>query len=259
MTRTATGFQDQTQELEYSNAAERLYCSPMVDGVTLSISGTPTWEVFPAGVTEDGTALSSGNATTEGARIYAPLNLSTTSTWSLRRYWGLFSVTQTTTSRVFKFRCYFDVVRVPLINRCPVGLDHIRGFHQEVDAMITNAAEPQASQAVDMYVLPAWRKTVSWVRAQGNRPGLISQPDVLLDVTRWQAIINFMRGNTRMRSDLRDQLVEEAKKELEEARSLVRLDYEPTDNADQTEVRAFNQPTILVGPDLKARNPYRSF
>ena len=247
MTFTDPGLQ-RVQEVTYGDSSVFTRCVPMVDGVLVTPSGTSTFAVYaPRG----DTVLASGNCTTDGTRLRATFNASSSSSYPLDRgFRCVFTIVSN--SITYRRVVLFDVVRVPLLDACPINLNHLKGFNVEVDAFLDQQIGTDAAaiaEATGLIITPAWERVLSFVESSGYRPALVSTPDVLVPLARaagYQQVSVYMM---RTPTDMRVLLLERADKAWEAAVKYTKLIYNTTDNNDQQEVRAWAQPRVFTGRD----------
>lgn len=247
MTFSAPGLQGRA-EVTYGDASVFVRLLPQVDGIVVTPTGTPTFAVYPPRST---TALTTGNCTTDSTRIRATFNVSSASDYPLDvGYRCVF--TFVSGGLTYRRTVLFDVVRCPLNDACPINLNHLKGFNVEVDGFIDQQYGTDASAiaaATELIVTPAWEDVLLYVSSQGFRPALVASPELLVPMARARGYMHIIRHMTRVQSDLRVLLMEEARKAWEFATAHTQLVYNLTDNNEQQQVRAWKQPRIFTGRD----------
>ncbi len=144
---------------------------------------------------------------------------------------------------------YFDVVRQPLYEFCPVSVEDLAGVHSEFDAALL--AQDQAHDAATRYIIPAWLDVLDWVRSKGRRPSLVSGPEVFRQLAKYGALKNLCLGLMRSPTDIRARLYEEFSKRYEEAKNTIVLNYREDDGVAPALESGWVQPALSHTPNLR--------
>lgn len=247
-----------TQEAQYNAASSynTLTCQVEVDGHAQAPSGTSTVSLYKPGAADDDPIVDAATATLDATTNILSYSFATTdiSAYPLQEHYRAV-FTFTVSSKTHKRVVLFDVVRTPIIHRCPVNPNHLRNVHAEFDRALAQhfsadtEAQANAKVARDL-IMPAWNECLDEVEVQGWRPALISSPDVLFNWCRYGALVNLARFLMREPNDLRAKLFDDFVERAGAASKKVTLRYQPGDSTSTEKIRGFSQPRLLVGPDI---------
>jgi hypothetical protein len=241
MTYTAPGFRG-IQELRYGATAQKVYLRAEADGATVTVSGTPTYEVFMNG---GDTAIASGNATNTSNTISASLDISDTSAYPLGRFYtARFTFTDGTTT--WNRDAIFDVVRIPTDDDIPCVLDDLRGMHTRIDAALTQVS--QTSDGQSRYIVPAWEDLRLFLEGNGINPTEINRAS-LTTIIRKMAGANIMRGLMQAPGDVFSVLADKYDAEAADAKQHIVAIGRTGDGLTTEKRRGMSQPSLLIGPD----------
>lgn len=232
------------QEVRYGATGQRLICWPEISGELVNPDASATVTIYNAA----GVALVSGASASEHASyyLYYDLNASSTSTFPLACDYAA-EFTFVSGSLTYVKRVLFDVVLLPLLPFCPVRVDDLKNAHSTIDAAITQAFE--STDFAGRFILPAWVEACQWVRAQGYRPGLISDATVLYQPTLHAALRNYWRARIQEPGDVAGQLAEQHGNAYTDALDRVVLKWDPSQSRAVETTRGLAQPRLLIGPD----------
>jgi hypothetical protein len=237
------------QEVTYGGNAEVLKCWPDVDGVTQGTLTTPTVDIYTPSAGRDATPLvTNGSCTEDGTthELSYTLNASTTSTWVLDAgYVAVFSWVKSSITHTV--RKLFDVVLVPLAHYPPLRIDDLKGIHKSVDQALTQLS---ITDGAARFILPAWEEILEWVRTQGFRPALITEPEALKTMLRAKAAQKLCTALATAGNDLMDRYAAQFRDDYEEARGNVRLEYSESESYGGEGRVGWQQPRLAIGPEI---------
>lgn len=241
------------QEVQYGSNKAKLWTWCEVDGAIVNPDAGATVSIYTS---SGGTTPISGTSATEDGSnsLYIDLNASDTSIWILDQDYSA-EFTYVSSGYSYTNRVVFDIVRLPLIHRCPVRIDDLKNAHSAIDAKLSNASETDAHQR---YIHRAWIDVLTWCRAQGFRPGLIVDPVVLYAPTLARALELFWIAHTDVPNGTADRFAERYGEEYKASLDKVVLKFDPSDSRATDTVRGPNQPTLLIGPDHNASGRFTS-
>ena len=236
------------QEVRYGASGNRLICWPEVNGALTNPEAGATVTIYRQG----GTAVVSGESVTEHADGYLYYDLDASDTAALPKEMDCAAeftwVVGTTALSAVTYvrRVLFDVVRLPLLPFCPVRIDDLKNSHATIEAALSQGGE---TDAAGRYILPAWVEVLSWVRSQGYRPGLISDPVVLYQTTLHRALALYWSAHTQEPNDVASKLAEQHADLALVAQDRVVLKWDPAQTGAVDSMRGMAQPRLLIGPD----------
>jgi len=240
------GIMRAAQEARYGSSSATLRMYAELDGQFVTPSAATVSILKPGQTTA---TISGASVTISGNLMTYALDASNTGTWPLlescRAEWSYTANGVVQDPRAM----LFDVVRTPLLHHMPCTVDELRGAAPAIDQMLSNSAQLTSAAS---YITTAMIEIVEWVRAQGRRVSLVSDPTVFHSLLRYRALLLMARGARRSSGDLWDKLIKEFEEEAERAKARLVLRYDEGDSRNATPVHAMQQPRMFFGPSPDA-------
>lgn len=233
------------QEVRYGATTQRIICWPEVNGAVVDPDAGASVTIYTNGGAV--TAVSGATATEHAdGYLYYDLDASDTAAWLLGVDYGA-EFTFVSGGLTYVRRVLFDVVLLPLLPFCPVRVDDLKNSHATIDAALTQSGE--STDVAGRYILPAWVEVCQWARAQGYRPGLISDSTVLYAPTLAKALHRYWTAHRQEPGDIPSTLAAQYAEEFTAALDRVVLKWDPNQSRATETKRGASVPAFLIGPD----------